>query len=107
MKQANSYKQCIVKAYNYFAIANGIQWIKPTYKYERKIPLIPTTENVNKIIRKKEGIFVLLYFGNNTLSMTWITPLSVSMSALTMFASLTLTDLCMCHFAASIFTSWP
>src|SRR5450759_2100410 len=29
MKQANNYKQCIVKAYNYYAITNGIPWIKP------------------------------------------------------------------------------
>jgi hypothetical protein len=60
-----------------------------------------------KIHLKKYVESIFFYFGNRTLSITWITPLSVSMSALRMFASLTLTDLCMCHFAASIFRSWP
>jgi integrase len=64
MKQANSYKQCIVKAYNYLAGANKIQWIKPKYRYQRKIPLIPTNENVKKIIAnastKYAAIFTIL-----------------------------------------------
>ena len=64
MKQANSYKQCIVKAYNYLTGVNGIQWIKPKYKYQRKIPLIPTNENVKKIIanasKKYATIFTIL-----------------------------------------------
>jgi integrase len=50
MKQANSYKQCMIKADNYFADVNGIPRLKTHFKYQRKIPLIPTTENVNKII---------------------------------------------------------
>jgi len=47
---ANSRKMNLVKAYNYYALVNGIEWIKPKYKYERKLPKIPTTEQVNKII---------------------------------------------------------
>ena len=50
MKQANSYKQCMVKAYNYFADINGIQRLETHFKYQRKIPLIPSSENVRKII---------------------------------------------------------
>jgi integrase len=64
MKQANSYKQAMVKAYNYYAITQGIQWIRPIYKYERKIPLIPTNENTKKIIastsKKYATIFTIL-----------------------------------------------
>ena len=47
---ANSQKMNLVKAYNYYALVNGIEWIKPKYRYERKLPKIPTTEQVNKII---------------------------------------------------------
>jgi integrase len=49
-KCANSYKANLVKAYNYYAVANGLQWIRPIYKWERKIPRIPTTNAINKII---------------------------------------------------------
>jgi len=37
MKQANSYKVSIVKAYNYLCITNGIEWEKPKYKADNKI----------------------------------------------------------------------
>jgi integrase len=60
----NSYKIGLVKAYNYYAVVNGIQWIKPKYKSERKIPKIPTTEAINKIIsiasKKYATIFKIL-----------------------------------------------
>jgi hypothetical protein len=46
----NATKIKLCKAYNYFCKTNGIQWEQPKYKTERKIPLIPTTENINKII---------------------------------------------------------
>jgi integrase len=64
MKQANSYKQCMVKAYNYFADVNGIQRLETHFKYQRKIPLIPSSENVRKIIsassKKYATIFTIL-----------------------------------------------
>jgi len=47
---ANSQKMNLVKAYNYYALVNGIQWVKPKYKHERKLPKIPTTEQINKLI---------------------------------------------------------
>jgi integrase len=47
---ANSFKMNLVKAYNYYAVVNGIQWIKPNYRHERKLPKIPTTEQINKLI---------------------------------------------------------
>jgi integrase len=64
MKQNDSYKQTMVKAYNYFATTNNIQWIRPKYKWNRKIPLIPTTETVKRIIsaasKKYATIFTIL-----------------------------------------------
>jgi len=49
-KVTNATKNKLCQAYNNYAKANSIQWEKPRYKWERKIPLIPTTENVNRII---------------------------------------------------------
>jgi len=50
LPNANSYKRNLVKAYNYFATLNGIKWKRPIYLYERKLPTIPTRENIMKII---------------------------------------------------------
>jgi len=64
MTQKNSYKRNVTNAYNYVVILNGMEWQKPRYKAERKIPLIPTTANVNKIIsactKKYATIFTIL-----------------------------------------------
>jgi len=47
---ANSQKANLVKAYNYYAIVNGLEWIKPKYRFERKIPKIPSKEQIEKLI---------------------------------------------------------
>jgi integrase/recombinase XerD len=60
---ANSYKQSFVKAYAYFAAVNNIRWNRPRYKAERRLPVIPTRENIMKIIsasRKYSVIFKIL-----------------------------------------------
>ena len=46
----NATKQKLVNNYDYFCKTNQITWKKPKYKWERKVPLIPTTENIHKII---------------------------------------------------------
>ena len=63
LKVANSYKQSFVKAYAYFAAINNIEWKRPRYKSERKLPTIPTRENIMKVIsasRKYAVIFKIL-----------------------------------------------
>jgi hypothetical protein len=61
---SNATKQKLTQSYDYFCKAHDIQWEKPTYRWERKIPLIPTTANSYKIISassKKYGtIFTIL-----------------------------------------------
>jgi hypothetical protein len=63
-KICNATKTKLCFAYNWLCKTNGIQWSKPTYKWERRIPLIPTTENINKIIsasnKKYPTIFTML-----------------------------------------------
>jgi hypothetical protein len=43
-------KQKLADLDDYFCKAQKITWQRPNYKCERKIPLIPTTDNMNKII---------------------------------------------------------
>ena len=60
----NQTKNSLALAYNWFCKTNGIGWKRPYFKWERKIPLIPTTENINKIISastpKYSTIFTIL-----------------------------------------------
>jgi len=46
----NCQKMNLVKPYNYYAVANGIEWIKPHYKHERKLRKIPSTEQISKLV---------------------------------------------------------
>ena len=61
---SNSAKQKLANCYDYFTKTNNLVWNKPRYKWERKIPLIPTTENIYKIIsattKKYATIFTIL-----------------------------------------------
>jgi len=63
-KVCNATKNKLCLAYNWFCKTNRIQWEQPYFKWERKIPMIPTTENINKIIaassRKYATIFTIL-----------------------------------------------
>lgn len=40
----------LAKAYGYYAAANEIQWISPYYRFESKIPKIPSTEQIQRLI---------------------------------------------------------
>jgi len=64
MEVSNSTKIKLCFAYDVYCKTNGIIWNRPRYKWERKIPLIPTTQNVDKIISastpKYATIFTIL-----------------------------------------------
>jgi integrase len=47
---SNATKACLCLAYEWFCKANNLQWQKPRYKWELGTPIIPSTENVTKII---------------------------------------------------------
>ena len=65
LKLRNNTKQRLVASYNYFCQTNQIQWNRPKYyKWDRITPIIPTTENIYKIIsgatKKYATIFTIL-----------------------------------------------
>ncbi len=60
-KLSNSSKCSFALAYEWFTKANGLKWEKPYFKWERKIPLIPTTENINKIISASSKKYATLF----------------------------------------------
>jgi len=63
-KISNHSKQKLANCYQYFTQTHDIKYEKPKYKWERKIPLIPTTQNIDKVIsatgRKYATIFTIL-----------------------------------------------
>jgi integrase len=48
-------------AYEWFCKTNNIQWKKPYFKWERKIPMIPTTENIDKIISASSTKYATIF----------------------------------------------
>ncbi len=61
---SNAYKESCVNAYTHYVREHGLSWKKPVYKRSRRLPNIPSTEQVNKIIahagRKYSMIFSVL-----------------------------------------------
>jgi len=49
-KVKDSYKACLVKAYNYYVVCNGLEWKRPKYKATNDVPNVPTTEFVKQLI---------------------------------------------------------
>jgi integrase len=72
---ANSQKMNLVKAYNYYALANGIEWIKPNHRYERKLCKIPTTEQIDKLIASASPRYATIF---KVLAETGIMPHELS-----------------------------
>ena len=61
VKGSNAYKESFVKAYNYNSRIYGLFWDKPRYKYERKIPRIPTKESIEKIIARSSRNYATIF----------------------------------------------
>ena len=63
-KLSNSSKCSFTLAYEWYAKTNGIQWNKPRFKWSLPTPIIPTTDQVTKIIsattKKFATIFTLM-----------------------------------------------
>ena len=49
-------KEKIAKGYNYFVLSNELQWQKPIYKYDSKVPIAPTKEQAEAIISSAPSI---------------------------------------------------
>jgi len=61
LPRANSYKDTFVKSYAYYVKAHSLDWNKPKYKWERKIPKIPSTENINKVIARASRKYAVIF----------------------------------------------
>ena len=58
---SNAYKECMVNAYVHYARMYNISWEKPIYKRSLRLPNVPSTEQVNKIIVKSGRKYSLVF----------------------------------------------
>jgi integrase len=58
--QASS-KQKMINCYKYYAQIHSLKWTPPIYQWDRKIPLIPTTENIYKIISASSPKYATIF----------------------------------------------
>jgi integrase len=61
LKASNSYKDTFVKSYGYYVKFNGLKWNRPRYKWERKIPKIPTKEAIMKIVSASSKKYAVIF----------------------------------------------
>jgi integrase len=60
-KLSNSSKCSYALAYEWFTRANGLKWEKPRYKWNLRTPIIPTTDQVNRIISATTQKFATIF----------------------------------------------
>lgn len=58
---SNSYKEGIVNAYTNYVRQYGLSWKKPVYKRSQRLPNVPTTEQVNRIIAHAGRKYALVF----------------------------------------------
>jgi hypothetical protein len=58
---SNGYKNNLVQAYRYFCEYNNIEYTSVFYQNEPKVPVIPNTENINKIINCSTQKFIPIF----------------------------------------------
>jgi integrase len=57
----NAYKESMVNAYLHYVELNNLQWIKPKYSRPERLPNVPQTEQVNKIIASSGDKFSKIF----------------------------------------------
>ena len=57
----NSFKGTVVNAYLHYVRFNGLSWNKPKFKRSARLPYVPSTEQVNKIIAHSSRKYALIY----------------------------------------------
>ncbi len=58
---SNAYKEGIVNAYTHYVREYSLSWEKPVYKRSQRLPNVPTTEQVNKIIAHAGRKYALVF----------------------------------------------
>jgi integrase len=57
---SNAFKEGVIKAYNHYVLHNGLDWVRPKYRFSKRLPFIATTEQLNKIISNCRRKYALI-----------------------------------------------
>jgi len=60
-KWKNSFKETVVNAYLHYVRFYGLSWKKPKFKRSARLPYVPSTEQVNKLIAHSSRKYALIY----------------------------------------------
>ena len=58
---SKAYKEGVVNAYTHYVRVYGLSWDKPIYKRRQRLPSVPTSEQVNKIIAHAGRKYALVF----------------------------------------------
>jgi integrase/recombinase XerD len=61
MKGSNNYKRTFVLSYGYYVRHYGIQWNRPTYEKDSRLPKIPTKEAIMSIIASASKKYATIF----------------------------------------------
>lgn len=57
----SAYKDKLADAYSYYVKCHSISWVRPHYKREQRLPKVPTTEAVEKIIARASWKYATVF----------------------------------------------
>jgi integrase len=57
----NSFKETVVSAYRHYAEFYGLSWNKPKFRRSARLPYVPSSEQVNKLIAHSSRKYALIY----------------------------------------------
>jgi len=75
----NSYKNNLCDAYGYYLRVHGVSWTKPRYKPEERLPRVPTTEAIQKVIARASRKYATIF---STLRDTGMMPVELERTSL-------------------------
>jgi integrase len=58
---SNNFKETVVNAYVHYVRFYGLKWKKPKFKRAQRLPYVPTTEQVNKVIAHSSRRYATIY----------------------------------------------
>ena len=57
----NSFKETVVSAYLHYVEYYGLEWKKPKYRRSERLPYVPISEQVNKLIAHSSRKYAMIY----------------------------------------------
>jgi len=82
----NSFKETVVSAYLHYVEYFGLEWKKPKYRRSERLPYVPSSEQVNKLIAHSSRKYAMIYSilrdtGLRPIELHWLTLRKIDLEA--------------------------